>query len=113
MGRAVVAVPAPGGALLDVVDHGPGMPPEVVDHVFDRFYRAADSRASGRGGSGLGLSIVAATARAHGGRVEVTSAIGTGTAFQLLLPSPAAIAFDGYPEYGVTAGAGDEEDAPD
>ncbi|WP_261565574.1 sensor histidine kinase [Frankia gtarii] len=79
----------PGGAVLDVIDHGPGMPPEVADHVFDRFYRAADSRAQGRGGSGLGLAIVAATARAHGGRVEVTSAVGAGTTFRLLLPAPA------------------------
>ncbi|CAJ59346.1 sensor histidine kinase [Frankia alni] len=78
--------PAPGGAVLDVIDHGPGMPPEVADHVFDRFYRAADSRAQGRGGSGLGLSIVAATAQAHGGRVEVISAVGTGSTFRLLLP---------------------------
>jgi two-component system OmpR family sensor kinase len=78
--------PSPGGAELDVIDHGPGMPPEVADHVFDRFYRAADSRAGGRAGSGLGLSIVAATARAHGGRVEIISAAGTGTTFRLLLP---------------------------
>ncbi|MCM3925720.1 HAMP domain-containing histidine kinase, partial [Frankia sp. AiPs1] len=80
----------PGGAVLDVIDQGPGMPPEVADHVFDRFYRAADSRAQGRGGSGLGLSIVAATAQAHGGRVEVTSAAGAGTTFRLLLPPPTA-----------------------
>ncbi|EIV94494.1 HAMP domain-containing sensor histidine kinase [Frankia sp. QA3] len=78
----------PGGAVLDVIDHGPGLPPEVADHVFDRFYRAADSRAQGRGGSGLGLSIVAATAQAHGGRVEVISAVGAGTTFRLLLPPP-------------------------
>ncbi|KJE21952.1 signal transduction histidine kinase [Frankia torreyi] len=76
----------PGGAVLDVIDHGPGLPPEVADHVFDRFYRAADSRAQGRGGSGLGLSIVAATAQAHGGRVEVTSAVGAGSTFRLILP---------------------------
>ncbi|OFB43173.1 two-component sensor histidine kinase [Frankia sp. CgMI4] len=78
----------PGGAELHVIDHGPGMPPEVAEHVFDRFYRAADSRARGHGGNGLGLSIVAATAAAHGGRVEVSSAVGAGTVFRFLLPVP-------------------------
>ncbi|CAO5156726.1 two-component system, OmpR family, sensor kinase [Frankia sp. AiPs1] len=77
-----------GGAVLEVADRGPGMPPEVAEHVFDRFYRAPDSRASGRGGSGLGLAIVAATAHAHGGRVEVSSTPGAGTTFRLLLPAP-------------------------
>lgn len=84
------AAPSGLGAVLDVVDRGPGLPPEVAEHVFDRFYRAPESRASGRGGSGLGLSIVAATARAHGGLVEVTSIVGTGTAFRVLLPGPGA-----------------------
>ncbi|WP_175084301.1 sensor histidine kinase [Candidatus Frankia nodulisporulans] len=72
--------------LLEVVDQGPGMPADVVEHVFDRFYRAADSRAGGRGGSGLGLSIVAAIAQAHGGRIEATSSPGVGTSFRLTLP---------------------------
>ncbi len=81
----------PGGAELHVIDHGPGMPPEVAEHVFDRFYRAADSRARGPGGNGLGLSIVAATAAAHGGRVEVSSAVGTGTVFRFLLPVPVPV----------------------
>ncbi|MCK9923215.1 HAMP domain-containing histidine kinase [Frankia sp. AgPm24] len=72
--------------LLEVVDQGPGMPADVVEHVFDRFYRAADSRAGGRGGSGLGLSIVAAIAQAHGGRIEATSSPGVGTTFRLTLP---------------------------
>ncbi|MCM3885762.1 cell wall metabolism sensor histidine kinase WalK, partial [Frankia sp. R82] len=75
-----------GGAVLEVSDRGPGMPAEVAEHVFDRFYRAAESRASGRDGSGLGLSIVAAVAQAHGGRIEVISAVGAGTTFRLLLP---------------------------
>ncbi|MCK9932117.1 HAMP domain-containing histidine kinase [Frankia sp. Mgl5] len=73
-------------AVLAVEDGGPGMPPEVARHVFDRFYRAAGSRARGRSGSGLGLSIVAATAAAHGGRAEVSSTPEGGTTFRVYLP---------------------------
>ncbi|WP_018500402.1 sensor histidine kinase [Parafrankia discariae] len=73
-------------AVLAVEDGGPGMPPEVTRHVFDRFYRAAGSRARGRSGSGLGLSIVAATAAAHGGRAEVSSTPEGGTSFRVYLP---------------------------
>jgi two-component system sensor histidine kinase MprB len=54
------------GTLL-VADHGPGIPPQDLPHVFDRFYRATAARS--RPGSGLGLSIVAEVARAHGGSV--------------------------------------------
>lgn len=71
--------------VLEVADRGPGMPPEVAEHVFDRFYRAAGSRARGGRGSGLGLSIVAATASAHGGRAEVRSVLGEGTTFRVYL----------------------------
>ncbi len=62
--------PTPGGAVLEVHDTGPGFPPEEVDRVFERFYRADEARSSGRDGrysTGLGLSIVKAIAAAHGG----------------------------------------------
>lgn len=69
---------------LWVADEGVGIDPEDLSHVFERFGRAA----SGRGveGSGLGLSIVAAIASAHGGRVDVTTSPGGGSTFTIVLP---------------------------
>jgi two-component system OmpR family sensor kinase len=69
---------------LSVSDHGPGLDPEEVEHVFDRFFQADPSR-SGQG-TGLGLSIVAAIAEAHGGRTWVESVKGTGSTFFFELP---------------------------
>jgi signal transduction histidine kinase len=62
---------------LEVADEGPGLEPEEVARIFERFYRGDPAR----GGSGLGLSIVAAVVEAHGGRVSVDSAPGAGTRF--------------------------------
>jgi two-component system sensor histidine kinase MprB len=70
---------------LSVRDHGPGIDPVDLPHVFDRFYRAASARAVP--GSGLGLAIVRQTAEAHGGRVSVEAAQGGGTVFRLELPA--------------------------
>jgi two-component system OmpR family sensor kinase len=75
-----------GAAVLEVADTGPGLPPEHARRVFERFFRADPSRARASGGSGLGLSIVAAIAEAHGGRAEVESAEGRGATFRLVLP---------------------------
>jgi signal transduction histidine kinase len=69
-------------ARLSVSDAGPGLDPEQAAVAFDRFWRAPEAR--GRGGSGLGLAIVRATARAHGGDVEVA-----GATFTLDLPASA------------------------
>ena len=66
------------------------MAPEVVARVFERFYRSDSSRVRATGGSGLGLSIVEAVARAHGGRATVTSAEGRGSRFLVELPLVAA-----------------------
>lgn len=73
-------------AVLSVADEGPGIPPEHLPHVFDRFFKADASRAfdQGTGGSGLGLSIVKAIVERHGGNVSVDSAPG-GTIFRLNL----------------------------
>jgi two-component system OmpR family sensor kinase len=73
-------------AVIEVSDNGPGIPPEHVGQVFERFYRADASRSRDAGGSGLGLAIVASTIHAHGGRVEVESSAGTGTTFRARLP---------------------------
>ena len=78
----------PGRCLLEVIDTGPGLSAEDAAHVFERFYRAdpSRSRTTARQGSGLGLSIVAAIAEAHGGLVSVHSDPGCGARFTLNLP---------------------------
>ncbi len=76
-----------GEAVLEVADTGPGLSPEHAGRVFERFFRADPSRARASGGSGLGLSIVAAIAEAHGGRAEVESTPGAGATFRLVLPA--------------------------
>jgi two-component system, OmpR family, sensor kinase len=73
--------------VLEVRDAGPGMPPEVAERVFERFFRADPARSRHRGGSGLGLSIVHATVAAHGGVVSVRSAPGAGTTLRVELPA--------------------------
>jgi two-component system OmpR family sensor kinase len=73
------------GAALEVADEGPGLSADEASRVFERFYRADQSRAAG-GGTGLGLSIVSAIAAAHGGTATVDSAPGRGTRFTVSLP---------------------------
>lgn len=71
---------------VSVRDSGPGMDPEVLGKVFDRFYRADASRTRGHGGSGLGLAIVKSLTEAHGGTVSCTSDPTTGSTFTVSLP---------------------------
>jgi two-component system, OmpR family, sensor kinase len=75
-----------GTARVTVADQGPGLTGEQSEHVFERFYRTDASRARASGGVGLGLSIVAAVAEAHGGAVAVESAAGEGASFHIDLP---------------------------
>jgi len=75
-----------GDAVLEIIDHGPGIPAGQGDAIFDRFHRAAPGRSRDRGGSGLGLSIVAAIVRAHGGRIIVTATPGGGATFRVTIP---------------------------
>jgi two-component system OmpR family sensor kinase len=77
-----------GWAIVQVCDHGPGIPQEQRARVFDRFYRLDGSRTRDLGGSGLGLAIVAALVTAHGGFVEVLDTPGGGATFQVMLPLP-------------------------
>ena len=76
-----------GTVKLTVTDNGVGIPPEHLPHVFDRFYKADQSR-SHAGGSGLGLSIVKAIVERHGGTVAVRSRQGVETVFEIVLPAP-------------------------
>jgi len=74
-------------AVVWVRDTGPGIPPEDLPHVFERFYRAARSRTRrGGGGAGLGLSIVWWIVDAHGGHITVQSKEGEGSTFTIYLP---------------------------
>jgi two-component system OmpR family sensor kinase len=73
-------------AVVEVADEGPGMSDVDAARAFERFYRADASRSRHHGGSGLGLSIVEATVRAHGGTTSITTAPGAGTTIELRLP---------------------------
>jgi signal transduction histidine kinase len=71
---------------IAVRDSGPGVPAEALDRIFDRFYRVDAARNRRWGGSGLGLSIVRAVARAHGGDVRASNSPTGGAEFVLVLP---------------------------
>jgi two-component system OmpR family sensor kinase len=73
-------------AVLEVRDHGAGLPDDAGDRVFDRFWRADAGRSRGSGGSGLGLAIVKAIAEAHHGEVHAGNAPDGGATFQVTLP---------------------------
>jgi two-component system sensor histidine kinase BaeS len=75
-----------GEVRTTVADTGPGIPPEHLPFLFERFYRADASRARATGGAGLGLAIVKQLAEAHGGRVWVESEPGRGAVFGFSLP---------------------------
>lgn len=73
-------------AILEVIDHGVGIPAESLDRIFERFYRVDRARSRGTGGTGLGLSIVRHVATNHGGDVSVRSREGEGSTFTFALP---------------------------
>ena len=83
---ALRASPDRAEILLVVEDSGPGIPPEHLPHVFDRFYRVDPARDARSGGSGLGLSIVRAVVEQHGGRVTASNGPMGGARFELRLP---------------------------
>ena len=72
---------------VSVRDNGPGIPPDAIERVFERFYRADKARSREQGGTGLGLSIVKHIVQSHRGEVWVNSAVGQGTTFLFTLPS--------------------------
>jgi signal transduction histidine kinase len=72
---------------VNVVDSGAGISPEALPHIFERFFQADPSRPGGeKHGTGLGLAIVREIVRAHGGKISVYSALGTGSTFTVTLP---------------------------
>ena len=76
-----------GNIELAVSDRGPGFPPAALASVFDRFFRADDSRSRKSGGSGLGLAIVEAIARAHGGSAHAENLPEAGARVVVRLPA--------------------------
>jgi two-component system sensor histidine kinase BaeS len=72
--------------VIDVIDTGAGISPEDLPKVFDRFWRAEQSRNRHTGGSGLGLAIVRSLVEAHHGQVTATSTLGQGSTFTVRLP---------------------------
>ncbi|MEK7477616.1 MAG: ATP-binding protein [Candidatus Coatesbacteria bacterium] len=75
-----------GEAVLEVIDTGPGIGPEHLGRIFERFYRVDKARSRELGGTGLGLSIVRHVALAHGGQASVESTVGQGSTFRVRLP---------------------------
>jgi len=72
---------------VSVRDTGPGIAPEHVERIFDRFFRVDQSRSRDLGGSGLGLAIARLLAELQGGHITVTSTPGAGSTFTLWLPA--------------------------
>ena len=82
----VSVAPQRGMARFDIVDHGEGIPEQIRERIFERFWRADTSRNRETGGSGLGLAIVSSIVRAHGGTVVARETPGGGATFSVELP---------------------------
>jgi signal transduction histidine kinase len=72
---------------IAIADNGPGIAPEHLPHLFERFYRIDKARSRASGGTGLGLAIAAEIAQAHGGQITVDSQLDRGTIFIVTLPT--------------------------
>ena len=73
--------------MIEVADDGPGIPPEHLPRLFERFYRVDKGRSRELGGTGLGLSIARHVVESHGGSIHVKSRLGEGTRFTLRVPA--------------------------
>jgi two-component system phosphate regulon sensor histidine kinase PhoR len=88
-GRVTLSGKVEGGACtLEVADDGPGIPPEELPRIFERFYRVDKGRSREMGGTGLGLSIARHIVESHGGSIRAESRLGVGTRFIIHLPKP-------------------------
>ena len=76
-------LPQADGCRVEIEDHGPGIPPEDLPYIFDRYYRARQD--SGKVGTGLGLSITKAILQQHGFAFGVNSAVGQGSTFWFVM----------------------------
>ncbi|MGW0550872.1 sensor histidine kinase [Streptomyces altiplanensis] len=94
--------------VIEVRDHGPGIPEDVLPHVFDRFYKASASRPRSEG-SGLGLSIAMENAHIHGGDITAANSAEGGAVFVLQLPLDVSRSADGEENDGVREGEECEE----
>jgi signal transduction histidine kinase len=79
----------PGTVRIEVRDSGVGIPAPELPHVFRKFFQAGNQEATSAAGTGLGLAIVRGIIEAHGGSVHVSSEVGVGTTFTILLPQRA------------------------
>ncbi|WP_078624443.1 sensor histidine kinase [Streptomyces monomycini] len=104
--RVLLRAPDPddGRLVIQIVDSGPGIDPEVLPHVFDRFYKADSARARSEG-SGLGLAIAMENVRLHGGTMKAANCPEGGAVFTVELPLPGQ-------ETGTVAGAPETAGAP-
>jgi heavy metal sensor kinase len=75
------------GTVIDVLDHGPGIPDSDKERIFDRFYRLDNGRSRDKGGTGLGLSITKAALEAHGGTITLLDAPAGGCLFRVRFPA--------------------------
>ena len=102
--------------VLQVADTGIGIAPEHIGRIFDRFWRAPESRDRAAEGSGVGLAVVRDLVVAQDGRIDVESRLGGGSTFSVFLPRaeearPAARPWDGAAPGVVPGDAGGERDA--
>ncbi|MBE1524516.1 MtrAB system histidine kinase MtrB [Nesterenkonia lutea] len=93
----VIVASSPTAVGISVRDHGIGMSPSEVSHVFDRFWRADPARARTTGGSGLGLSIATEDTRLHQGALDAWGQRGQGSCFRLVLPRRQSVPYRASP----------------